>query len=174
MALCTSNQKDYAAKPHPLYLRDIQFDCNWEDVTRPICLDFPHNGVLLWWSSYEKGMSTFHLWKHDQLNTPTPTLQKYNPARQLDQENFQQPSQIIDVLRTTHSEVPHGVALGEYVIEHGDADVRDEHEGFPRSRGNWWDSCIFFKGLHRGSRNWHRSRESGRNRVTVQILMVQI
>ncbi|URE09623.1 hypothetical protein MUK42_34249 [Musa troglodytarum] len=44
-------------------------------------------------------------------------------------------------------EVPHGVVLGECVIEHGDADVRDEHEGFPRSRGNLWDSCIFFKGF---------------------------
>ncbi|XP_062224059.1 uncharacterized protein LOC133922663 [Phragmites australis] len=39
---------------------EIQFDQSWmEDVTCPICLDFPHNAVLLRCTSYEKGCRPF-------------------------------------------------------------------------------------------------------------------
>ncbi|XBH61603.1 hypothetical protein VPH35_116005 [Triticum aestivum] len=39
---------------------DIQLDKSWtEDVTCPICLDFPHNAVLLRCTSYEKGCRPF-------------------------------------------------------------------------------------------------------------------
>lgn len=39
---------------------DIKFDQSWmEDVTCPICLDFPHNAVLLRCTSYEKGCRPF-------------------------------------------------------------------------------------------------------------------
>ncbi|KAL2472310.1 Protein of unknown function (DUF1644) [Abeliophyllum distichum] len=40
-------------------MEEIQFYTNWDDVICPICLDFPHNGVLLQCSSYEKGCRPF-------------------------------------------------------------------------------------------------------------------
>ncbi|KAG0468664.1 hypothetical protein HPP92_017992 [Vanilla planifolia] len=40
-------------------LDDIQISINWEDVTCPICLDFPHNGVLLQCTSYHNGCRPF-------------------------------------------------------------------------------------------------------------------
>ncbi|URE01618.1 hypothetical protein MUK42_19515 [Musa troglodytarum] len=254
MTLCTMNQKGLDTKPHPLKLDDIQLGCNWENVTCPICLDFPHNGVLLQCSSYDKGCRPFmcdtdqahsnclerfksaygvplvvkvttttdgvsmvciqnissnstnapacplcrgdvtgwvvidevrvylnmkkrcceekqcsyignftELQKHAQLKHPHSRPSEIDPAQQLDWENFQQSSEIIDVLSTIHAEVPHGVVLGDYVIEYGDAETGDEHEDFPRSRGNWWTSCISCKVFHRGSRNRHRSRRSRRS-----------
>ncbi|GLT69210.1 hypothetical protein SLA2020_413790 [Shorea laevis] len=177
---------------------DIQLNTNWEDVICPICLDFPHNGVLLQCSSYEKGCRAFvcdtnhlhsncldrfksaygmsspstsdvtlventepvvskcndrpscplcrgevtgwvvvdkarlyldekkrcceeerctfrgtylELQKHAQLEHPHARPSKIDPARQLDWENFQQSSEIIDVLSTIHSEVPRGVVF---------------------------------------------------------------
>ncbi|KAJ4833570.1 hypothetical protein Tsubulata_026885 [Turnera subulata] len=185
-------------------MEDILLNTKWEDVTCPICLDFPHNGVLLQCSSYEKGCRPFvcdtdHLhsncldrfksaygmaspstsdnptstnsqskpvdddyklvcplcrgevtgWvvvdkarlyldqkkrcceeerctfsgtylelrKHAQLEHPHSRPSKIDPARQLDWENFQQSSEIIDVLSTIHSEVPRGVVLGDYVFD---------------------------------------------------------
>lgn len=95
MALCTSNQKDYTAKPHPLYSQDIQFDCNWEDVTRPICLDFPHekmgffSGALLMRRGCRPFMCEKHcsyisnfseLWKHAQLKHPHSHPSKIQPC----------------------------------------------------------------------------------------------
>ena len=39
---------------------DIKFDQSWvEDVSCPICLDIPHNAVLLRCTSYEKGCRPF-------------------------------------------------------------------------------------------------------------------
>lgn len=46
-------------EPNASYLEDVQLKINWDDVTCPICLDFPHNGVLLLCSSYEKGCRAF-------------------------------------------------------------------------------------------------------------------
>ncbi|XP_042424904.1 uncharacterized protein LOC122015473 isoform X1 [Zingiber officinale] len=244
---------EFHAKPHPPNLDDVQVDCNWEDVTCPICLDFPHNGVMLQCSSYDKGCrpfmcdtnqahsnclerfksaygmpivvkvtSTTHgatvvciqdissnsgsrpacplcrgdvtgwvvidkarvylnmkkrcceekqcsyignfteLQKHAELKHPHSCPSEIDPARQLDWDNFQQSTEIIDVLSTIHAEVPHGVVLGDYVIEYGDAETGDEHEDFPRSRGNWLTSCISCKVFHRGPRSRQRSRRSGR------------
>ncbi|KAK4401086.1 hypothetical protein Sango_1214700 [Sesamum angolense] len=40
-------------------IEEIQLCTNWDDVTCPICLDFPHNSVLLQCSSYDKGCRPF-------------------------------------------------------------------------------------------------------------------
>ncbi|KAF9616640.1 hypothetical protein IFM89_030874 [Coptis chinensis] len=228
-----------------------QLNINWEDVLCPICLDFPHNGVLLQCSSYDNGCRPFmcdtdhthsncldrfkmahgmsadvkdpspsdtrsqegnpsteshgnapptcplcrgevtgwivlnearaHLNKktrcceeahcafignylelqdHAKLKHPHARPSKIDPARQLDWDNFQQSSEIIDVLSTIHSEVPHGVVLGDYVIEYGENDMQDEFEDFPGDEGNWWTSCILYQVFDnfRASRNRRRSR----------------
>ncbi|XVF48163.1 hypothetical protein PTKIN_Ptkin03bG0168900 [Pterospermum kingtungense] len=228
-------------------MEDFQLSTNWDDVTCPICLDFPHNGVLLQCSSYEKGCCPFvcdtdhlhsncldrfksaygmlspstsdeisvtnipqtvcadncrptcplcrgevtgwivvdkarllldekrrcceeeqclfsgtysELQKHAQLEHPHARPSRIDPARQLDWENFQQSSEIIDVLSTIHSEVPRGVVLGDYVIEYGEDDSGDEFEDFPGDEGNWWTSCILYQMFDnfRNSRNRRRSR----------------
>lgn len=224
-----------------------QFNPNWDDVICSICLDFPHNAVLLQCSSYDKGCRPFvcdtdHLhsncldrfknahntappstsdvvppinvepvasedncklccplcrgdvsgWKvvdearihldekkrcceeeqcrfmgtylelqqHAQLEHPHARPSKIDPARQLDWDNFQQSSEIIDVLSTIHSEVPRGVVFGDYVIEYGDDESGDEFEDFPGDEGNWWTSCILYQVFDnfRNSRNRRRSR----------------
>ncbi|KAG1326430.1 hypothetical protein COCNU_01G003640 [Cocos nucifera] len=239
-------------KQNLLNLEDIQLDGNWEDVTCPICLDFPHNGVLLQCSSYDKGCrpfmcdtdhthsnclgrfksayglpaiakvssttnetsvesfqeitsspnsrptcplcrgyvigwividearlylnmkkrccqekccsyvgNFFELQKHAQLKHPHSRPSEIDPARQLDWENFQQSSDIIDVLSTIHAEVPHGVVLGDYVIEYGDEETGDEYDDFHRNRRKWW-TCILFVNF-RASRNRRRSGRSERS-----------
>nr|DAD45816.1 TPA_asm: hypothetical protein HUJ06_004046 [Nelumbo nucifera] len=100
------------------------------------------------------------LQKHATLKHPHSRPAKIDPARQLDWENFQQSSEIIDVLSTIHSEVPHGVVLGDYVIEYGEEETGDEFEDFPGDEGNWWTSCILYQVFDnfRTSRNRRRSR----------------
>lgn len=246
-------------RAHTPEMEDAPFNMNWEDVNCPICLDFPHNCVLLQCSSYEKGCRPFvcdtdhlhsncldrfrsaygmtsdsktpssssshaasteniqpvitesncrpscplcrgevtgwtvvdnvrvdlnekrrgceehrcafmgtylELQKHAQLEHPHARPSKIDPARQLDWENFQQSSEIIDVLSTIHSEVPRGVVLGDYVIEYGDDDTGDEFEDFPGDDGNWWTSCILYQVFDnfRNSRNRRRSRVSDTRR----------
>lgn len=242
---------------------EFQLDTNLNDVTCPICLDFPHNGVLLQCSSYDKGCRAFvcdtdHLhsnclgrfkraygtlsgshspplpsaatstgdmqmtssdvigvpacplcrgevtgWvvidevrkhldgkkrsceeencgfkgtyvelrKHAQLEHPHSYPSKIDPARQLDWENFQQSSEIIDVLSTIHSEVPRGVVLGDYVIEYGDHNSEDEFEDFPGDEGNWWTSCILYHVFDnfRTCRNRRRSRVNNTRRGNRRI-----
>lgn len=236
---------------------DVQLITNWDNVTCPICLDYPHNGVLLRCSSYEKGCRAFvcdtnhlhsnclerfktaygvplgskspstsgaeesenlgpvipessskpncplcrgevngwvviekarqyldqkkrcceeercafigtylELQKHAQQEHPDSRPSKIDPARQLDWENFQQSSEIVDVLSTIHSEVPRGVVLGDYVIEYGDDDTADEFEDFPGDEGNWWTSCILYQVFDnlRSTRNRRRSRISDARR----------
>ncbi|XP_062164146.1 uncharacterized protein LOC133870892 isoform X3 [Alnus glutinosa] len=106
------------------------------------------------------------LQKHAQLVHPHARPSKIDPARQLDWENFQQSSEIIDVLSTIHSEVPRGVVLGDYVIEYGDDETGDEFEDFPGDEGNWWTSCILYQVFDnlRNSRNRRRSRVSDTRR----------
>ncbi|KAK4785254.1 hypothetical protein SAY86_001943 [Trapa natans] len=224
-----------------------------EYVTCPICLDFPHNCVLLLCSSYEKGCRPFvcdtnhlhlncldrfrsaygmtspsasedsstsdtspeiaevdsspacpwcrgevtgweiiketrtyldrkkrcceefqcsytgtflELQKHALLVHPHAQPSKIDPARQLDWENFQQSSEIIDVLSTIHSEVPRGVVLGDYVIEYGDSDTGDELDNFAGHGSNWWTSCMLYQVFDnfRNSRNRRRSRGHGTRR----------
>ncbi|KAF8400289.1 hypothetical protein HHK36_013586 [Tetracentron sinense] len=244
-------------QPNSFKMDDVQVNTNWEDAICPICLDFPHNGVLLQCSSYDKGCRPFmcdtdhthsncldrfksaygmpaavevsstsdatasesiqtrtshdnccppcplcrgevtgwvvvdearvhlnkkkrcceeeqckfsgnylELQKHAQCKHPHARPSKIDPARQLDWENFQQSSEIIDVLSTIHSEVPHGVVLGDYVIEYGEGESGDEFEDFPGDEGNWWTSCILYQVFDnfRTSRNRRRSRvrETGR------------
>lgn len=247
---------------------DVQLSTNWDNVTCPICLDHPHNSVLLQCSSYEKGCRPFlcdtnhlhsnclgrfktangmpsgskppstsdaeasvnpgpgpgwavgsrqglpalvisesngkptcplcrgevngwvvidkarqyldqknrcceeercafvgtylELQKHAQQEHPNSRPSRIDPARQLDWENFQQSSEIVDVLSTIHSEVPRGVVLGDYVIEYGDDDTADEFEDFPGDEGNWWTSCILYQVFDnlRSNRNRRRSRTS--------------
>jgi len=100
------------------------------------------------------------LQKHAQLEHPHACPSKIDPARQLDWENFQQSSEIVDVLSTIHSEIPRGVVLGDYVIEYGDDDSADEFEDFPGDEGNWWTSCILYHAFNnfRSSRNRRRAR----------------
>ncbi|OMO86131.1 hypothetical protein CCACVL1_09795 [Corchorus capsularis] len=230
-------------------MEDVQLNTNLDDVICPICLDFPHNGVLLQCSSYEKGCRPFvcdtdhlhsncldrfknaygmsspstsdtlaitniqltvsedncrpacplcrgevtgwvvidkarlyldakkrcceeeqctfsgaylELQKHAQLEHPHARPSKIDPARQLDWENFQQSSEIIDVLSTIHSEVPRGVVLGDYVIEYGEDESGDEFEDFPGDEGNWWTSCILYQMFD----NFRNSRNRRRSRVT--------
>ncbi|TXG62358.1 hypothetical protein EZV62_013721 [Acer yangbiense] len=233
--------------PKTFDMEDVELNINWDDVICPICLDFPHNGVLLQCSSYDKGCRPFvcdtdhlhsncldrfkdangmstsstsdvnpttdtrpvasedsckpacplcrgevtgwvavdkvranlnekkrscaeeqcsftgtylELQKHAQLEHPHSRPSKIDPARQLDWENFQQSSEIIDVLSTIHSEVPRGVVLGDYVIEYGDDETGDEFEDFPGDEGNWWTSCILYQVFDnfRNARNRRRSR----------------
>ena len=242
-------------------MEDIQLNTSWEDVICPICLEFPHNSVLLQCSSYDKGCRPFicdtnqshsncldrfkracgmpsssmheapspmspstssmpnansiennepvvsdcqcklscplcrgavsgwivvdkarlhldekkrccdveqcaftgsylELQKHAQLEHPNACPSKIDPARQLDWENFQQSTEIIDVLSTIHSEIPRGMVLGDYVIEYGDDDTGDELEDFPGDEGNWWTSCILYQAFNnfRSSRNRRRTR----------------
>lgn len=238
-------------QPHPFGMGLVQLNMNWEDVICPICLDFPHNGVLLQCSSYDNGCRPFmcdtdhthsncldrfktahgmpatvkdpsasdaspvegigsvelhgnvrptcplcrgevtgwvvvdearvHLNKkkrcceeekcayignyvellnHAKLKHPHARPSKIDPVRQLDWDNFQQSSEIIDVLSTIHSEVPHGVVLGDYVIEYGENEMQEEYEDFQGDEGNWWTSCILYQvfGSFRASRNRRRSR----------------
>ena len=236
-------------QPNTSYMEDVQLNTNWDDVICPICLDFPHNGVLLQCSSYEKGCRPFvcdtdhlhsncldrfksaygmstpstsdtiattniqltvaaddcrptcplcrgevtgwivvdkarllldekkrcceeeqctfagtylELQKHAQLEHPHARPSRIDPARQLDWENFQQSSEIIDVLSTIHSEVPRGVVLGDYVIEYGADESGDEFEDFPGDDGNWWTSCILYQMFD----NFRNSRNRRRSRVT--------
>ncbi|XP_020592229.1 uncharacterized protein LOC110032809 isoform X2 [Phalaenopsis equestris] len=219
---------------------------SWDDVTCPICLDVPHNGVLLHCSSYNNGCRAFlcdtdqthsncltrfrsafgvpksaecqttsmaddsiqlipsnceslptcplcrgevagwaiirearayfdtkvrrceeqhcsyvgnfvQLQSHMQLKHPNSHPAEIDPAHQLDWENFQQSSAIIDVLTTIHAEVPHGVVLGDYVIEYGDENNEDDYDDF---RAKWCNSCILYQvfGKFRGSRNGGRAR----------------
>ncbi|KAL7597635.1 hypothetical protein Lser_V15G22779 [Lactuca serriola] len=104
--------------------------------------------------------------EHAQIEHPHACPSKVDPARQQDWENFQQSSEIIDVLSTIHSEVPHGVVLGDYVIEYGDNESGDEYEDFPGDDGNWWTSCILYQVFDnfRSSRNRRRGRVSRENR----------
>lgn len=233
-------------------VENVELNINWDDVVCPICLDFPHNGVLLQCSSYGKGCRAFvcdtdhlhsncldrfknaykttssdvssranpeltvagenckpscplcrgevtgwivvkearlhldekkrcceedqcsytgtflELQKHAQLEHPHSRPARIDPARVLDWENFQQSSEIIDVLSTIHSEVPRGVVLGDYVIEYGDEETGDEFEDFPGDEGNWWTSCILYQvfGNLRSSRNRRRSRAEDTRRRT--------
>ncbi|KAJ7958659.1 Protein of unknown function (DUF1644) [Quillaja saponaria] len=244
---------DSAVQSSVINMEDIQLITNLEDIVCPICLDFPHNGVLLQCSSYNKGCHPFvcdtdhlhsncldrfksacgvpphsisdatpventepevfdgkaslscplcrgevsgwvvvdkarkhldkkkrccaeeqcsfagtyvELQEHAQLEHPHARPSRIDPARQLDWENFQQSSEIIDVLSTIHSEVPRGVVLGDYVIEYGDDDSGDEFEDFPGDEGNWWTSCILYQVFDnfRNSRNRRRSRVSDTRR----------
>ncbi|XP_078438255.1 E3 ubiquitin-protein ligase, putative (DUF1644) [Wolffia australiana] len=207
---------------------------NLEDVVCPICLDFPHNGVLLQCSSFSKGCRPFicdtgethsnclnrfktangmvtskesqdckpkcplcrgdvtgsvvieearahlnskrrcceerhcsfvgdyvSLQEHAQTVHPHSRPSEIDPARKMDWEQFQQSSEIIDVITTIHSEMPRGVVLGDYVIEYGDDDGdEDEYEDFPGDDGHWWTSCILYQVFDnfRSSRNRRRSR----------------
>lgn len=238
--------------PHTLVMEEVQLFTNWDDVICPICLDFPHNGVLLQCSSYGKGCRPFvcntdhlhsncldrfkqangmpfssqssnsaenlklldsgsdsklacplcrgevtgwvvidkarmyldekkrccdeekcrfrgtylELQKHAQLEHPHAFPSKIDPARLLDWENFQQSSEIIDVLSTIHSEVPRGVVLGDYVIEYGEDNSADDFDDFPGDERNWWTSCILYQVFDnfRASRNRRRSRVSDSRR----------
>ncbi|KAE8654661.1 hypothetical protein F3Y22_tig00117048pilonHSYRG01432 [Hibiscus syriacus] len=100
------------------------------------------------------------LQNHAQLEHPHACPSRLDPARQLDWENVQQSSEIVDVLSTIHSEVPRGVVLGDYVIEYGENESREELEDFPSNEGNWWTSCILYQMFDnfRNSRNRRRSR----------------
>lgn len=249
MASGTSYKRRVHSKcrdPEHFYL-----NTDWKDVTCPICLDFPHNGVLLRCTSYDKGCQPFmcdtdhthsncldrfrsaygmpsaakvplsadvtseesnelmaintsaqplcplcrgvvtgwvviddarihlnmkkrfceeeqctyvgnysELQNHMKLKHPHARPSKIDPARQLDWDNFQQSSEIIDVLSTIHSEVPRGVILGDYVIEYGEDDIGDVREDSPRRR--WWTSCILYQIFDnfRALRNRQRSRTS--------------
>ncbi|KAK4756649.1 hypothetical protein SAY87_006776 [Trapa incisa] len=106
------------------------------------------------------------LQKHALLKHPHARPSKIDPAQQLDWENFQQSSEIIDVLSTIYSEVPRGVVLGDYVIEYEDNDTGDEFDNFTGHGSNWWTSCMFYKLFNnfRISRNRRRSRGHGTRR----------
>ncbi|KAL5664080.1 hypothetical protein ACJX0J_024188, partial [Zea mays] len=97
------------------------------------------------------------LQKHTQQKHPDSRPSEIDPARQVDWENFQQSSDIVDVLSTIHAQVPNGIVLGDYVIEYGDDDTGEDYEVFRRVRTNWW-SCIFCRAFSRSSRSRRRSR----------------
>lgn len=109
--------------------------------------------------------------EHAKVEHPHACPSKIDPARQLDWDNFQQSSEIIDVLSTIHSEVPHGVVLGDYVIEYGDNGSGDEYEDFPGDDGNWWTSCILYQVFDnfRSSRNRRRQRVSEARRESRRL-----
>ncbi|XP_047339341.1 uncharacterized protein LOC124942822 [Impatiens glandulifera] len=98
------------------------------------------------------------LQEHAKKEHPHGCPAKIDPVRQLDWENFQQSSETIDVLNTIHAGIPHGVVLGDYVIEYGDNDSGDDE--FRRDKRNWFTSCILFQVCDnvRSSRNRRRFR----------------
>uniref|UniRef100_A0A453SRS9 Uncharacterized protein n=1 Tax=Aegilops tauschii subsp. strangulata TaxID=200361 RepID=A0A453SRS9_AEGTS len=60
---------------------DIHLDKSWkEDVTCPICLDYPHNAVLLRCTSYEKGCRPFVC---DTDQTRSNCLERFKGAYEL-------------------------------------------------------------------------------------------
>lgn len=59
MAACTSEEKTFKQDSYPLDLESIKLDFDLEDVTCSICLDFPHDAVLLLCTSYGKGCRPF-------------------------------------------------------------------------------------------------------------------
>lgn len=229
---------------------NIEININWEDVTCPICLDFPHNGVLLQCSSYSNGCRPFmcdtdhthsncltrfksasgvpqateclipseacteipstcesrpacplcrgevtgwviikeartylnmkkrccqekqcyyvgnfvELQRHVLSKHPHARPSEIDPAHQLDWENFQQSSDIIDVLSTIHAEVPRGVVLGDYVIEYGDDDEDgDDYDDFHGRGAKWWSSCILYQVFGKLRCSGNRRRSRGRN-----------
>ncbi|KAM7264945.1 hypothetical protein ACFE04_002628 [Oxalis oulophora] len=226
---------------------DVLLNMNWDHVVCPICLDYPHNVVLLHCSSYEKGCRPFvcdtdhlhsncldrfktaygmknpsspqsdesqdnndllcplcrgkvtgwvviekarlqldkkkrcceenkcsfkgtylELQKHAQMEHPHSHPAKIDSARQLDWENFQQSSEMIDVLSTIHSEIPRGVVLGDYVIEYGDNEETDHRiDEFPTDEANWW-TCSLYQAFNnlRSSRNRRRSSRRGSHRTS--------
>ncbi|RRT65388.1 hypothetical protein B296_00032680 [Ensete ventricosum] len=256
MALCTSDKKALKRSTCGLDLVNIKLDFDWEDVTCSICLEFPHNGVLLWCSSHDRGCRPFmcdtdqnhsnclerfksaygvpavvevpsgpngvsvmfiqgtsssssglptcplcrgdvtgwliiddarfyfnmkkrcceekhctyvgnfyKLQKHAQRKHPHSRPSEIDPAQKLKWEKFQQSSEMIDVLSIIHSEVPHAVVLGDYVIEYEDSEIGAEREGFRRNRSKWWTSllcCKLFLNF-RGLRNRRRSRRRVRS-----------
>nr|AFK38852.1 unknown [Lotus japonicus] len=58
------------------------------------------------------------------------------------------------------------MVLGDYVIEYGDDDARDEFDDFPGDEGNWWTSCILYQVFDnfRSSRNRRRARNGDTRR----------
>ncbi|PKA65429.1 hypothetical protein AXF42_Ash005763 [Apostasia shenzhenica] len=224
---------------------DNETNVNFEDITCPICLDFPHNAVLLQCTSYDNGCRPFlcdtddthsncltrfkiafgvphsaesfttnelsgtnsqpacplcrgdvtgwviikearaflnmkkrccqekhcsyignfmELQCHIQLKHPHSRPSAIDPARKLDWENFQQSSDIIDVLSTIHAEVPHGVVLGDYVIEYGDEEDADGYDDFNHGKAKWWNSCIFHQMIDKFTCSGNRRRSRGTNR----------
>lgn len=249
MDSCASDKK--TLKPLP------NLDIDWEAITCSICLDFPHNVVLLQCSSYDKGCrpfmcdtdhkhsnclerfkiaygvpavvkvtsaisgvtivclqeissspssrpicplcrgdvtgwliidaarlylntkerccevkhctyvgNFFELQKHAQIKHPHSCPSEIDPAQKSDWENFQQSSDIIDVLSTINAEVPRGMVFGDYVIEYGDSEAEDEYEDFPRNRSRWWSSCISCRLFHK----FRCSRSQRRARTAVQSI----
>ncbi|ONK70551.1 uncharacterized protein A4U43_C05F34880 [Asparagus officinalis] len=234
-----SSSNSHKRRIQSLDLQDNQHaNPKWKDAVCSICLEFPHNCVLLNCSSYEKGCRPFicdtnhnhsncldrfkaayklpitstkaslssnpagcptcplcrgavtgwvvidearlyfnsmkrsceeiecsyignyaELQSHAKQNHPNARPSEVDPARRLDWENFQQSSEIIDVLSTIHSEVPNSLVFGDYVIEYGDESA-DEYEDFPGDEGNWWTSCILYQVFDnfRASRSRRRSR----------------
>ena len=66
---------------HSSFDLDIQLDKSWmEDVTCPICLDYPHNAVLLRCTSYEKGCRPFVC---DTDQTRSNCLERFKSAYEL-------------------------------------------------------------------------------------------
>ncbi|OEL28903.1 hypothetical protein BAE44_0010078 [Dichanthelium oligosanthes] len=150
---------------HSSFDLDIQLDKSWmEDVTCPICLDYPHNAVLLRCTSYEKGCRPFVC---DTDQTRSNCLERFKGAyelpanvkvssgdvigwivigearmhlnqkkRQVDWDNFQQSSDIVDVLSTIHAQVPNGIVLGDYVIESRRRARARERRGSGRRNGS--------------------------------------
>ncbi|KAL8521660.1 hypothetical protein ACS0TY_011973 [Phlomoides rotata] len=254
---CLNPMVEESSRQNSLMMEEIQLYTNWDDIICPICLDFPHNAVLLQCSSYDKGCRSFvcdtdhlhsnclyrfqqangmspgsqppisvenvqssdsgsdskpacplcrgevtgwivadkarmyldqkkrcceeekcrftgtyvELQKHAQVEHPHACPSKIDPARQLDWENFQQSSEIIDVLSTIHSEVPRGVVLGDYVIEYGDDNSGDDFDDFPGDEGNWWTSCILYQVFEnfRTSRNRRRARVGDSRRGNLRL-----
>ncbi|KAG0479606.1 hypothetical protein HPP92_010464 [Vanilla planifolia] len=92
-------------------------------------------------------------WKH-----PHSHPSEIDPVRQLHWENFQQSSDIIDVLSSIYSQVPNGIVLGDYVIEYDDGD-EDGYDEFHARGAKCWASCILYQifGRFRCHRNKRRS-----------------
>lgn len=66
---------------HSSFDLDIQLDKSWmEDITCPICLDYPHNAVLLRCTSYEKGCRPFVC---DTDQTRSNCLERFKSAYEL-------------------------------------------------------------------------------------------
>ncbi|KAJ0984212.1 hypothetical protein J5N97_002568 [Dioscorea zingiberensis] len=235
---------------------EIQLNVNWEGVTCPVCLEYPHNAVLLHCSSYDKGCRPFmcdtdhshsnclerfktahglpvaseasssisgatveifqvnpatgsshpicplcrgevigwvvvnearvhlnvkkrccqekecpfvgnymELQVHTKQTHPNARPSEIDPGRKLEWENFQRSTELIDVLSSIHSEVPHGLVLGDYVVEYL-IDSGDDYDDFPGDEGNWWTSCILYHVFDNftscGHRHRRRSRTSDR------------
>ncbi|KAH7847180.1 hypothetical protein Vadar_022936 [Vaccinium darrowii] len=175
-------------------MENIQHETSWDDVVCPICLDFPHNGVLLQCSSYEKGCRPFvcdtdHLHSNclDRFKTAygmssgsrgevtgwiiddKARIHWNEKKRCCDEHRCAFKGNFFELRQ--HAQLEHPHACPSKVdparqLDWENFQQSNEFEDFPGDEGHWWTSCILYQVFDnfRTSRNRRRSRASDSRR----------